>query len=686
MNPRIRARLQKLEHVVRRQDLEHWLRRLLVLFAGCTLLGLLIANIVILWASDSQSVLFAEWLPSASGAGEQQVGRHVWKKSQEPAAWKVIPDEHPVRELMHQADIAFQQYDGDRSKTLRETVEKYRKAHGRHPPPGFNDWYKFARQRKVHNIDDFQQIHDDLRPFWGIPPAEIRRYAAHASDDFGHAVSTISLRDGQVFQETWGSWRSETFIHMLATVAQWLPDMDIPMNRMDQPRVIVPFEKIQAYLAIEESTRSLRTENVVDGFTRNQSNLWSPRPVPPEPGWLQRWNPFWMPHDHQVLAEDPHPPYGWFPYQGQQYMDLASQACPPESYARNANSTAHYDTVEASYKHQLGGIVTNFNLSSDLCTVGPQISRLHGLLYASTSMLATQNLVPIFGECKVNVNNDILFPANMYWKHDPRYEFDDEQDINWDDKDDVVVWRGVTSGGTAFENEPQPWRQMHRQRLVLMTNATELGDKDEAILALDASSAQAGSYSKAHFKPAAFASKHTDIGFTEKTSCIPNCDFYNHSLTMVNQTTFSDTFRNKYLIDVDGMSFSGRWRAFLQSRSLGLKATIFREWHDSRLWAWRHFVPLDNRYDDLYSMLTYFIGTEQQGVKVQRHDYEAYKLARQGREYAAKVLRREDIEIYVFRLLLEYGRVVDDNRDSIGFVGDGGEEMERFDREFPAME
>ena len=219
-----------------------------------------------------------------------------------------------------------------------------------------------------------------------------------------------------------------------------------------------------------------------------------------------------------------------------------------------------------------------------------------------------------------------------------------------------------------------------------MTNATELGDKDEAILALDASSAQAGSYSKAHFKPAAFASKHTDIGFTEKTSCIPNCDFYNHSLTMVNQTTFSDTFRNKYLIDVDGMSFSGRWRAFLQSRSLGLKATIFREWHDSRLWAWRHFVPLDNRYDDLYSMLTYFIGTEQQGVKVQRHDYEAYKLARQGREYAAKVLRREDIEIYVFRLLLEYGRVVDDNRDSIGFVGDGGEEMERFDREFPAME
>lgn len=539
-----------------------------------------------------------------------------------------------------------------------------------------------------------------MRPFWAVPPAEIRRYAAHASDDLDHAVSTISLRDGQVFQETWGSWRSETFIHMLATVAEWLPDMDLPMNRMDQPRVVVPWEEMQEMLAIEEQTRSLPQANVRDSWTKNMLGFWSPKPQPPETSWLNRLNPFYYPTEHVETPSDPYPEYGWFPYHGQQYMDLAAKACPPESYARNANSTEHFKVAEASYKHELGGFVTNFNLSSDLCTVGPQISRLHGTLYASTSMLATHKLVPIFGECKVNVNNDILFPANMYWKRDPRYEFDDEQDISWDDKDDTMVWRGVTSGGTAFDGEPQPWWQMHRQRLVLLANATVLGVRSTSVLGLD--DAGPGTYAAANWQPADFAKQHTDIGFTEKTACIPNCDFYNNNLTMLNQTTFSDAFRNKYLIDVDGHSFSGRWRAFLQSRSLSLKATIFREWHDSRLWAWRHFVPMDNRYHDLYSLLTYFIGTSsslnkrraeegEEGslgfdVRVPRHDYEAFRLAHQGREWAAKVLRREDIVIYVFRLLLEYARVIDDDRGGIGVVGDGGEEMKKFDRMVPAVE
>ena len=50
------------------------------------------------------------------------------------------------------------------------------------------------------------------------------------------------------------------------------------------------------------------------------------------------------------------------------------------------------------------------------------------------------------------------------------------------------------------------------------------------------------------------------------------------------------------------------------------------------------------------------------------------------------MLRKEDLEIYLFRLLLEYGRVIDDGRDRIGFLGDGGEETEESDRRVPAVE
>ena len=567
---------------------------------------------------------------------------------------------------------------------------------------GQPQWYKFARLRKVYNVDSFTQITSDLRPFWSLPPATVRHYAAHASDDSAHEIGVISVRDGQVFQESFGEtswwWRAKTFVRMLRSFAAWLPDMDIPMNGMDQPRVVVPLEEMQEMVRIEEASRSLSDESVKDAFTKNQTGLWRQSPNSPKPRWWDRWNPFYFPKDRRNDPGNPHPVYGWFPYANRPFMDLASAGCPPDSYARNPASASHRYSAELSYKTPTanGSFIINTTVSTDLCTVGPILQRLHGFLYASTSMLPTQKLIPIFSECKTSVNNDILFPANMYWTGDKRYVYSDEQDINWDDKDDVVIWRGVTSGGTAFAGDELGWRRMQRQRLVALTNGTALGEEKADILALadEANEHGHGSYEPTTFVPGPFAKHHTDTGFTEKAFCIPNCSFYNSTFTMLKQTSFAETFRNKYLIDVDGHSFSGRWRAFLQSRSLGLKATIFREWHDERLWAWRHYVPVDNTFNELYSLLTYFIGLPTSnlptsgldgGLSVPRHDYEAYHLATQGREWAAQVLRREDMEIYLFRLLLEYGRVVDDNRDFIGVVGDGGEEMREFDERVLAV-
>jgi len=47
---------------------------------------------------------------------------------------------------------------------------------------------------------------------------------------------------------------------------------------------------------------------------------------------------------------------------------------------------------------------------------------------------------------------------------------------------------------------------------------------------------------------------------------------------------------------------------------------------------------------------------------------EGERIAEQGREWAGKVLRKEDMEIYFFRVLLEWGRLTDDNRENLGFV------------------
>lgn len=532
-------------------------------------------------------------------------------------------------------------------------------------------WYKYARERNVHNIDDFEQIMDDLRPFWAIDPKVIRKMAAKLQND-AEGIAGIHIRNKKVSKLTNQSWRSETLAQLISRFVEYLPDMDIAVNRLDQPRVVVPFEDLQELLAIELRSRTMRPD-ARDAFTENMEHLLGFDEPPGD--WDNSTNP------------------EWFPYPGKQYMDIAKLACPPDSPARNEALTIA--DADARYKHQLGGLVTNFNLSTDLCTVGPAIKDQHGFLFSASSMIASQRLVPVFSECKVNVNNDILFPANMYILKDPRYMYDPTYDCEWEDKADTLIWRGVTSGGVQVEDN---WWRMHRQRLVMFTNSTLMGDKEVRILT--ESPEEKGRYENFHgFQPSAFATKHFDVGFTEAWGCIPrDCPFYKDVWTFKEPITLSEQFKDKFLVDVDGHSFSGRWRAFLFSKSLGIKATIFREWHDSRLFAWRHFIPLDNRYDDLYSIMTYFIGIGKPGSKtnpgdnsanddvyVRKHDVEGKKIAMQGRHWAQRVLRDEDIEIYMFRLLLEYGRIIDDNRDEIGYSGDGSE-LDDFDKEHPIPE
>jgi hypothetical protein len=43
-------------------------------------------------------------------------------------------------------------------------------------------------------------------------------------------------------------------------------------------------------------------------------------------------------------------------------------------------------------------------------------------------------------------------------------------------------------------------------------------------------------------------------------------------------------------------------------------------------------------------------------------------IAEEGRKWANQVLRKEDMEIYFFRLLLEWARLTDDNRENLGFA------------------
>ena len=117
-----------------------------------------------------------------------------------------------------------------------------------------------------------------------------------------------------------------------------------------------------------------------------------------------------------------------------------------------------------------------------------------------------------------------------------------------------------------------------------------------------------------------------------------------------------DTY--KFALDIDGNSWSGRFKRLMASNAMVLKATVFTEpWAD---WAvpWLHYVPLQVDYSDLWDILAFFRGDPETGKGA--HDDLAKEIAQAGREWQEKYYRWEDLQSYQFRLLLEWARLYND--------------------------
>ncbi|KAJ6145461.1 hypothetical protein N7470_009356 [Penicillium chermesinum] len=253
----------------------------------------------------------------------------------------------------------------------------------------------------------------------------------------------------------------------------------------------------------------------------------------------------------------------------------------------------------------------------------------------------------------------------MYTYKDERYTYSPKFDYKWAAKSTKLLWRGVTSGGTQFASS---WNRLHRQRFVQLTNATELAGKNVSLLTKD----EEGRYKPvSDFAPSKFAASHFDVGFTQAGGAYLNVPSTKESGRTSSQQHSASNSKPTSLAD------GGR------SSKVGLSASkpLFSE-NGTIPACWRGgtLCLMDNMFGDLYALMTYFIGISPAaffpsfggaGVHVPAHDAEAQAIATQGRDWAQVALRDEDMEIYLYLLLLEYARVIDDNRDHIGYSGDG---------------
>ncbi|KAL1961335.1 hypothetical protein VTO42DRAFT_63 [Malbranchea cinnamomea] len=533
---------------------------------------------------------------------------------------------HPIAQLMTDSEAAFEALLSRQSKTLKAAVKEYQRRYGMRPPPHFDIWFKFAQERGVQLIDEFDIIYHLILPFWGLAPKTIRERAREAIG-FDNALISVLIRDGIVTRADGGgeahAWKRGAITGMMQSFVRYLPDMDLAFNVHDEPRVVVPSEDLQRLVSRAKDVAIPEASS-----TRWPRNSWSRRPDDLNKG--------------DRVAEVRTTRFNRFAHQAAWTHSRAS--CPVDTPARDLDDSSP-DDVE---KYAVGelGFIYNISAYSDIC-LSPSLRNHFGLFDRPNAVDLVQDLFPIFSESKVSSYQDILYPSPWYWAGKVSYE--PERDLDWDSKKDQLYWRGSTTGGYSRAGG---WRRHHRQVFVKNIN----GLSDTKILEKD----YWGSWNVKEVPRPRYKDLF-NVSFSHVGQCDPDdCNAQSNFFNIVDPEPREEAWKYKYVLDIDGNAFSGRFYAFLLSNSLVYKCAIFREWHNEWLQPWVHFVPLSINGDDHFESVRYFAQEEEGQIR-------AMHLAELSQQWARKALRNEDLEVWFFRLLLEYGRVIDDNRHRIGY-------------------
>ncbi|KIW79078.1 hypothetical protein Z517_08918 [Fonsecaea pedrosoi CBS 271.37] len=539
---------------------------------------------------------------------------------------------HPIHQLVAQGESDFQTVRARQSRSLSDAVAEYRRRYKLPPPPHFDKWYNFAKKRGVEPIDEYDTIYHQLLPFWALEPGVIRERTREAIG-FDNALISVMIRDGKVTKAEGGGdmyeWHREATPIMLKDFIKYLPDMDLAFNIHDEPRVVMQHDDLLHHVKVAKD------ENIPKAYNAQRlKNEWSRR------------------------AEDLGEGIRIKEYKTTRFNRFAHQptwsnsriSCPPDSAARSCLNDSCPDNITA-YSNLPLGFVRNTTAFSDICN-SPSMERSFGFFDRPNAFDVTHDLFPIFSQSKISSFQDILYPSPWYYMGRVKYE--PERDMPWEQKAPTMYWRGSTTGGFSRDGG---WRRQHRQRFL-----TKIQPLNTAkILELDTNTSAEDSLWREKTISAAEVAHYFDVKFTYIGQCDPgDCDAQREYFGTVEPVNMFDALASRYLLDIDGNAFSGRYYAWLLSKSLVYKLAVFREWHDEWLRPWVHYIPLGLIGDEYAESVRYF--DQEEAGKV-----EGKRIAEQGRNWAQKVLRNEDLEVWYFRLLLEYGRLIDDDRYNIGF-------------------
>lgn len=556
----------------------------------------------------------------------------------------VFAKRHPITDLIYRGHVAQDRWlkSAHLSGSLPVAVATYEERHpGRAAPPGFSEWYEYAKGTVV--IDDFLQIDSDLAAFWNIKPQALRESAEVMGSLPG--VLTIHVKDGKVAHGTVSDGQANDdlldLVNMISKFSEHLPDMTLPINLGPSPRILPSWDVVQSrhHAGLSAVVDLLSKRSVAAASNSTLASL-------------------------EVRGSQT----GGQSAQGlitpNQYRQMQMGGCSPFARARAIPQWSDTQFCPAcAALHSEGSLLADWKASTETCAQS-DLKYLHGLYLSSPQQAPIRGLLPLFSLAKTDSFSDILIPL-------PRVMKGGNPDIKWQfpRRYDTLFWRG-NIGRDDMNDEYL--RGNHKLRLLHLLG--DPGPHDEVMLILPVG-AKGNKF--AHERVSAVEASgaapfNVEIG--DLSACTSHeCDLLRGAYGS-RQGSNQEPLEYRYVLvlDEDDGPPTDLVRT-LRSNSVPFVSSIFRTWYTERIQPWLHFVPIDLRYQALHSTYLYFTGTENRpkikgrDTNMKGRQADAEWIAREGRKWADKALGERDMEVYLFRLLLEWGRLIDDERDKIGF-------------------
>ncbi|KAI0318673.1 hypothetical protein OF83DRAFT_1163349 [Amylostereum chailletii] len=556
---------------------------------------------------------------------------------------------------MDHAEKRFRNLLSRQSKTLKAAVAEYKKRYGRSPPQGFDAWWDFAQAHDVRMIDEYDGLVQDLAPFWEMTGADFRKRAVQAAEILP-SVDLVRIRDGAADVANLGGgevgMRARGFLKMIEKFKNTLPDMDFAINARSEGRVLIPWEhrKFPNITTVDVSYANSLSQTLPVPDWRGQGNTW----------------------------------------------DAYRRTCSPHSPARRllsairtspVNGTTSYFQTPTSH---LGG---EFKFARDVdgkysfCD-NPWARNNQGHFFSDWRTVPVP--FPILSPAKSPGFADIRIPSHYYHGTTRRYTYAwdevnlepkvlDSMETPWENKDDKIFFRGATTGGGS--SPPGFASQYQRHRFIRM--ASEPSSMNRTLVFADPPSSSNYVYAKV---PAnTLNAVIMDVAFV---SSVDHRHYPGGLQQEMEDHRFDDAvllrehWSHKYLLDLDGMSYSGKFFAYLASDSAVVKSSVYSEFFSDWIQPWLHYIPLSATYREIYNVHAFFSGAPDAALQATNStalalpasrrgsldgDLRLRRIARAGKQWRKTIGRPIDMEAYVYRLCLEYARLWADDREAMSY-------------------